>query len=161
MVDFNEMFEYRKGKLFNKIDRGVSKVGEESGHLHKSSGYKVVKVLGTSYTQHRVIWEMMRGVIPSGYEIDHIDQNKLNNRISNLRAVSHKDNMKNSPINSRNTSGVMGVWWRKNRSRWVAQVKDGNKSLITKHFKNKEEAEVFVKAYRKSVGFHDNHGGTV
>ena len=46
MVDFNEMFEYRKGKLFNKIDRGVSKVGEESGHLHKSSGYKVVKVLG-------------------------------------------------------------------------------------------------------------------
>lgn len=63
---------------------------------------------------HRVVWETFIGEIPDGYEIDHIDGNKQNNALSNLRCVTHKDNMNNiitkskistSMLNNSNRSG--------------------------------------------------------
>lgn len=43
---------------------------------------------------HRIIWETFNGKIPSGYEINHIDHNKSNNKLSNLELVSHSENLK-------------------------------------------------------------------
>lgn len=44
---------------------------------------------------YRIVWEAFNGPIPKGYEIDHIDSNRNNNVLSNLRCVSHKENMNN------------------------------------------------------------------
>lgn len=43
---------------------------------------------------HRIVWELHNGPVPEGLEIDHIDGNKQNNDISNLRAVSHSENLR-------------------------------------------------------------------
>lgn len=47
-------------------------------------------------TLHRLIWETFKGEIPNGYEIDHINRNRQDNRLENLRCVTHKENMNNN-----------------------------------------------------------------
>ena len=75
-------------------------IGQEVGTNHKSggkyTGYRLVRFHGKQYLLHRIIWALEVGSIPDGLEIDHIDRDRTNNKISNLRLVSHADNMRNS-----------------------------------------------------------------
>lgn len=71
-----------------------------------------------------------------GLEIDHINRDKLDNRKSNLRFVTHGDNMINASMRSDNTSGKTGVYYLKGKSKWWAMI--GKKSLG--RFKTKDEA---------------------
>ena len=72
---------------------------------------------------HRVIASRMKSVsIVSGFEIDHVDGDKLNNRRSNLRLVTHAENMLNSPKQSNNKSGYKGVTFHKVAQKWAAQI---------------------------------------
>ena len=62
-----------------------------------SGGWLRVKVGNTHYRVHRIVWKMQYGEDPPvGLEIDHINRNKVDNRISNLRVVTRKENMANS-----------------------------------------------------------------
>lgn len=79
------------GKLFwNKPDHG-RRVGREVGCIDKSRGYRVFKHRGSRYYAHRVIWDMMN---PNTYAdvIDHINRDKSDNRLCNLRAISQWEN---------------------------------------------------------------------
>ena len=58
----------------------------------------------------------------SGYEIDHIDRNRLNNLTNNLRPVNHSENNHNKNLNSNNTSGYTGVSWNKNINKWESYI---------------------------------------
>jgi hypothetical protein len=60
-----------------------------------STGYETVRTEVGLKRVHRVVWETFKGEIPDGYEIDHIDGNRLNNALSNLRCVTHTENMSN------------------------------------------------------------------
>lgn len=81
-------------------------IGKQRRALSTSSnnGYPTVAVRQNGRTKRislsRTIYQCFKGTIPSGYEIDHIDGDKNNNSISNLRAVTHKDNMAN-PVTKR------------------------------------------------------------
>jgi len=75
-----------------------------------------------------------------GHEVDHKDRNGLNNRKNNLRHVIHSDNNYNMSKPSNNTSGVVGVSWRKNRNKWRAHIKVNKKYVHLGHFKNFEDA---------------------
>ena len=99
------------GKNYKVI---VIKAGTVAGGIQKDSresDYKfwAVKLDGTLYQIHRVIYCMHHGDLSTEYNIDHIDGNSLNNNITNLRAVTQAHNCRNSKKPVNNTSGVMGV----------------------------------------------------
>jgi hypothetical protein len=117
--------------------------------------YKTGAIFGITYMAHRVAWSLHYGREPELF-IDHIDGNGLNNRISNLRSVSHIQNMKNQKLRETNTSGVCGVSWSNGRKNgfWVARI--GNK-----HIGCYSKFEDAVKARHEASiasGYHQNHG---
>jgi hypothetical protein len=62
---------------------------------------------------------------------DHVDGDGLNNRRSNLRPATWAENMRNQRLSRKNTSGVKGVWWHKQRQKWAAQIAvDGHKRSL-------------------------------
>lgn len=91
---WSEIFEYKEGKLFWKINSGSRIVkGKIAGTSITTSGYYRLKYKGKKYFNHRIIFEMHNGFLPD--IIDHIDQNKLNNSIDNLRVANRSLNMLN------------------------------------------------------------------
>jgi hypothetical protein len=114
--------------------------GDVAGSLTQTDGYFVVKVNGTSFRVHRVIWEMFNDKISKGMQIDHLDRNRTNNLISNLRLVSSVVNSRNQSFRSTNTSGVCGVGLLINKTKsgenryWKAQWNDLNGKRKAKCF---------------------------
>lgn len=84
------------------------KVGEDAGWLC-ASDYWNVQLFGKCYKVHRVIYEMHFGEIPEGYSIDHINGDRQDNRISNLRVVTHRENNRNQGMYKNNNTGITGV----------------------------------------------------
>lgn len=104
---------------------------------------------------HRVIWKMVHGTEPQ--IIDHIDGDPGNNRLANLRNVSHAVNMRNARIRPDNKSGVPGVHFDKSRQRYLAYVDIDGKRKNIGRFKTFEEAVEARRAAAKDF-FHENHG---
>lgn len=76
---------------------------------------------------------------PKGFEVDHINHNRLDNRKSNLRIVTHQENQHNLAIGKSNTSGYKGVYYNIAHNKWCCQIKVNGKS-IAKLFNTKDEA---------------------
>lgn len=83
-------------------------IGDMAG-ASNYKGYYQVSCDNILVYAHRIVWEMHRGDIPDGMQVDHIDQNKKNNRISNLRLATNRINQQNMPIRIDNSSGITGV----------------------------------------------------
>lgn len=91
--------------------------------------YWVVTVKRKStYLIHRVIWTLLHGPIPAGYDVDHEDTNKQNNNANNLRLATDSQNKHNVGLTTRNSSGVKGISWCKQTSMWKAQIMLSGKS---------------------------------
>ena len=158
----NHLFEYDKetGNLIWKIkpsSRGHSvKVGDIAGTL-KSHGYICVGINYNSYRAHRLIFLMHKGYLPK--TIDHINGDKLDNRIENLRAATVGQNQHNRKTNANNTSGYKGVSWNKAQKKWTARITLERKIIHLGYFANVEEAaEVVRKAREELHGSFANHG---
>ena len=106
--------------------RGV-KVGSVLGSLH-NCGYLFATVNREFFYLHRLAWIYMHGKHPIDM-IDHINGDKTDNRIKNLRQASNSQNQQNSTTNKRNTSGVKGVSWYARDSKWYAYIQVKNKTL--------------------------------
>jgi hypothetical protein len=119
-----DLFEYRDGKLYGKIYVGARKLGNAAGSLN-SKGYLNTKINGKLYLNHRIIFLMFNGYLPQ--YIDHIDNNRLNNRVENLRPATLSQNSCNTKIAKNNTSGVKGVFWQKKKWRVELTVKGKKK----------------------------------
>ena len=105
----------------NRIAKG-SIAGRDNGN-----GYRRVMIDCKQYYEHRLAWMHEHGTMPDG-EIDHVNGDRSDNRICNLREALHCENSQNQPRRSTNTSGKHGVSWHKSCGRWVAYiVKDGKK----------------------------------
>ena len=101
---------------------------------------------------HRIVYERTHGKKPKGFQIDHINGNKLDNRIENLRLATYAENQWNAKTRVDNTSGVKGVCWKKGLNKWYAQIKHNKELLYLGVFKDKKEAEkVAVSAMRSKV----------
>lgn len=119
-----------------------------------NNGYKSGSLSGVKLLAHRVCWAIFYGEWPDG-EIDHIDGNRLNNKISNLRCVSRSENAKNLSVKS---GELRGVYWYPQTSRWVAKIQSEGIQYHLGYFRNKQDA---IKARRDAedkYGFHKNHG---
>lgn len=64
------------------------------------------------YKAHRIIYEMMIGVIPDGFVVDHLDQNPWNNSLGNLCVKPKAMNHRNTKMIATNTTGITGVSWQ-------------------------------------------------
>lgn len=95
-----------------------------------NSGYAQITFEGKRVGYHIYIWYIHHGKWPVGV-IDHIDGDKENDDISNLRECSYSGNNRNSKIKKSNTSGVKCVYWHKGRQKWAVQLRtdEGRKSF--------------------------------
>lgn len=92
-----------------------------------SQGYRYVKptINGKQYWiyQHRIAWFLHHGTwLPTKVQLDHIDCDKSNNVISNLRLATATQNKRNRPKSKNNTSGYKGVAWHKHSKSWQASI---------------------------------------
>jgi len=102
-------------------------------------GYRIVMFKGKRYLTHRVLWALHHGEWPNG-EIDHINGNPRDNRLENLRVVTHQQNCINRKKPSSNTSGFKGVIYCKKSSKYRARIKVDGTYLSLGSFLTPEEA---------------------
>tara|TARA_R100001460_G_scaffold74711_2_gene115831 strand:+ start:334 stop:867 length:534 start_codon:yes stop_codon:yes gene_type:complete len=117
------------------------KVGQEAGGSNGSAGYIRIKFKGESYLAHRIAYYMYHGVDPLENFVDHEYGDRKNNKIKDLRLATVSQNgMNHIKLRSDNTSGVIGVHWRKDRKKWVSFIcRDGVQKQLGE-FTNKEDA---------------------
>ena len=154
---WNEYFIYDDGKLiriFSNSNR--NKIGDEAGSM-LSNGYLHIRINARSYRNHRIVWEMHNGEIPCGFEVDHINGVRNDNRIENLRLVSRSSNMKNRSLSSNNSSGFCGIYWSESGKCWVASIYDNGKRYQKKSV-NKNTVIEWRKSKEKELGYSSRHG---
>lgn len=125
-------------------------------HRVHTNGYLCGIIYGRRYYAHRVIWAMHTGVWPN--EIDHLNHDRANNRIKNLREVSHKENSRNQSISISNKSGVTGIHWHVECCKWLANITVNYKTIHLGLFVEKDDAIAARKAAEIEYGFHPQHG---
>jgi hypothetical protein len=135
----SEYFDYRDGYLYWKKVTHPNKsylIGQEVGFIH-STGYRHVTWLGKQHKVHRLIYLFVHGYMPK--EIDHINGNRADNSIENLREVTRSQNQCNKTMCSSNTSGYKGVSWHKRANKWSIRL---TKNGEIKHFGYYDDLEL-------------------
>lgn len=121
------------------------------------AGYLAGQLAKQTYRAHRVAWAMGHGEWPKG-QIDHINGDRRDNRLNNLRLVNNQENMKNAKMPTTNSSGYVGVYWFEPRKRWRAAIGLSGKVKTIGYFDTKEEAAAARKEAERFYGFHAGHG---
>ena len=186
-ANFHEHFQYDEGSITglawardSEYNRPNVKVGLPTGYLcsHKNKDYFTVQLYYYAYTVHQIVWILFNGLYDTKtLNVDHIDGNKKNNKISNLRLVSIGMNLRNSKMRKANKSGTTGVsycpYFSKKLGRmidlWMAHWAEGNKKKKSKSFselKYENPKELAIQ-YRKEqierlnkegMGYTERHG---
>jgi hypothetical protein len=152
------------GKLFwlerNRDRRGdgifnAKFAGKEALVCLNAYGYPSGTILGRTYTAHRVVWALVHGEWPA-LQIDHINGDRSDNRLCNLRHVSGLENDRNKRMPRRNRSGVIGV--SRFRDKWQARINAGGRIVALGTFASFDDAVAARSAAEKEYGYHPNHG---
>ena len=140
--------------LVNRLSfTGKAKQGTVAGTLlpGECGGYIVIVAFQKRYRAHRLAHLFMTGrPVPKGFEIDHINGNRADNRWSNLRVVTRRQNCMNHAVPKHNVSGVRGVSWHKYRKGggcWMARIEVNGKVIHLGVFSEKDDA---IAARRKA-----------
>jgi hypothetical protein len=141
---FQERLEYDAdtGEFTWLGDFNAKRVGRRAGTTVGAKGYRTITIKKCRYYEHRIAWYMMTNEDPTGFEIDHINGNKADNRLSNLRLATCQTNKANCGLNRSNTSGFKGV--HKFRKRWIASITHDRKII---HLGVFDTPEIASKAY--------------
>ena len=118
-------------------------------------GYVVVYINGKNYFAHRIIWLWVYGEFPEA-GIDHVNRNRADNRLDNLREATQKQNLANRSKSRCNTSGYVGVARKKDTRGWVATCKFEGKNKHLGVFDTAEEASEAYQAFASQLrgAFH-------
>jgi hypothetical protein len=152
----HSILEFRDGVLYNKISRSSHAVASKRSGSPYANGYMSITIKSVKYLEHRIVYYMVHGECPE--YLDHIDGDKTNNRVENLRPSTSSQNKCNTSVRANNTSGVKGVSWSKVKRKWTARVALHGK-IKCGYFDDKEVAAEFVKSLREQChGYYANHG---
>ena len=122
-------------------------------------GYFFGKVFSDLHRAHRIIWAMHYGECGGDF-IDHIDGNRGNNRLENLRLVSRSVNARNAKCFSTNTSGFSGVKVKKTKTgvTYIARANIMGRDIYLGQFNEIEDAVAARRSFNDQHGFGPNHG---
>lgn len=144
-VELKKYLTYSDGKLW------WTKDGKRFGGRH-NKGYWHGTLLGKRYLEHRLVWLYHHGEWPKD-QIDHIDGNKLNNRLNNLREVSNQENQFNRKSVKDSSSKYKGVSWYPKYNKWLASYRLDKKKYFIGYYETEIEA---AKAYDEAVADHQH-----
>ena len=116
-------------------------------------GYRQIKIDGTTYSASHLAWLYVYGAWPPD-ELDHIDRDRGNNRIANLRLASHKQNMENTGLRTNNSSGVTGVSFDRQSGKWKAQIQHFSKKICLGFYQSIDDASVAYTTAKKALCTH-------
>lgn len=157
-IDFRTVFtyDYERGLLIRiTTGRPAGVKFPTNKAAHKIYGY--VKHGGKEYAAHRVVWAVVHGAWPET-SLDHIDHDRRNNRIENLRLAPAGENQRNLSQYRNNTSGRTGVE-QVVSGRFRARIGYKNRRICLGTYDTLEEAVAVHEAVLAVLGFHPNHGG--
>lgn len=129
--------------------------GQEAGHI-SSEGYRVIGFDKKVYQSHRLAWAHYYGAWPKG-QLDHINHNREDNRILNLREVTHTQNQRNRSKNRTNTTGITGIY-NPRPGRWLARICVDRKQLNLGTFSSYDAAVAARREAEEKYHYHPNHG---
>lgn len=165
MVDYNSesgvfIWKYRNEngqyeRMFN-----TRFAGKECGSVN-SGGYNHIRFTyrGKKFLirAHRLAWFVHTGCMPIG-EIDHINRDRLDNRIQNLRDVCGLVNKRNQSMPANNTSGATGITWTNHMKKWRARVGTGDGRKHIGYFEDIADAVAALNEARLQYGYTQHHG---
>ena len=122
--------------------------GDRAGHL-QSLGYRQISLRGSLCYAHRLAWFFCHGV-DSQMEIDHINGNRDDNRIENLRECTRSENRQNRVVGL-SPSCVAGAYFCNRRKKWVSEIVLNNKKIRVGSFSSLQEAHAAYKEAKKST----------
>jgi hypothetical protein len=122
-----------------------AKPGNKAGNLN-SKGYLQLKFNGRSLSCHRIVWAILKREDPQKFPLDHINGDRLDNRIENLRKVTNRQNQWNQ-------KGAKGYCFDKHKKKWKAAIALNGKTKNLGHFDTKQQArEAYLRAKEKLHG---------
>lgn len=149
-------YDPEKGEFVWRISRRCVKKGDIAGNL-RSDGYIRIMIHGIYYYAHKLAWLYFYGRFPIN-QIDHINHDRSDNSIYNLRDVTHYENGKNRTMHRNNKSGKTGIHWRKDVSEWRSYIQGNRKRIYLGYFKNIADAIEARKSAELKYNYHHNHG---
>ena len=138
------MFRYdaETGEIYWRHAAQGRQLERPAGYL-TDQGRRKINMDYSIFFCHRLVWVMHNGQIPEGLEIDHIDGDRTNNRIENLRLV-------NKSQNAHNRRSAKGYFWHNWAGSWRAQIMINGKTIYLGHFEKEEDARAaYLKAKLK------------
>ena len=143
-----ETFDYSDGKLYWKIRPSRNtKAGQQAGSRNKDGYWHVTWQSGKRWKMHRLVWEWHNGPIPEGLEIDHINNNREDNRIENLQLLTKAENNLKARDKQRQRPGLRGTYVRKNGRYGAKAVINGKQVPLGTY----DTTELAHAAYLKAV----------
>lgn len=137
------------------------KCGYLAGSKSSATGYIYIGINGKKYKAHRIAWAIHFGEWPKVF-LDHVNGNRGDNRIVNLRLATGAENQQNRAVDKRNKSGCTGVSWDKGTKKWRAKICIGRKQMHIGVFDSKEEAyAAYLEAKSKLHQFNPVPRGTM
>jgi hypothetical protein len=127
-----------------------TKVGSVAGTV-SNRGYTRIQIDRRIYLAHRLAWLYTYGEWPKGV-VDHINQNKSDNRLNNLRDVSLSVNARNCKLQKNNSSGYKGVSYWTHRRKWAAQIRTEGKNKLLGMFDTPTEAANAYACFARKCG---------
>ena len=140
------------GMLLQKKKRPKVEVGSIAGVV-TPRGYRYIQLNGRKCAAHRLVWFIEYGCFPSLF-IDHIDGNKLNNHISNLREVTIKQNNENRGAQKNNKIGIKGVSYNKKLKKYIAQIQHQGINYYLGLHETPEQAKLAYQTKAKELFTH-------
>tara|TARA_R110000744_G_C19135209_1_gene537524 strand:- start:121 stop:654 length:534 start_codon:yes stop_codon:yes gene_type:complete len=155
-IKVKKLLAYKEGKLIRRSSIGRGVKGGEIRAVN-SQGYIQTTINCKFYLVHRLVWLLHYREMAKF--IDHINGDRQDNRIENLREVTPSQNAQNRALSANNTSGVKGVHWSRSANKWQATVMVNGIHNYLGVYVDIREAEKAVCDYRKNIhGDYANNG---